>query len=129
MEEAAEDDDDGGLEVGGKETWLADGRKRGRETGREKGRYPTWMMKIVMGFLGSYSEGLAPSRIPPWWGARSVLEGVAEAIVAVMTCVTVVGVFAAMLELRIRNVEDTLTRTEAGFLTPQPHGKSRMQEP
>ena len=62
-------------------------------------------MKIVIGFLGSYSEGLAPSRIPPWWGARRVLEGVAEAIVAVTTCVMVVGVFAAMSKPGIRKVD------------------------
>ena len=27
-------------------------------------------MKTVIGFLGSYLEGSAPSITPPWWGAR-----------------------------------------------------------
>lgn len=25
----------------------------------------TWMIKMIMGFLGSYWDGLPPSRIPP----------------------------------------------------------------
>ena len=76
------------------------------------------MMKIVMGFLGSYSEGLAPSRIPPWWGARSVLDGVVEAMVAVMTCVTVVGVFAAMLEFQIREVDGCFDKHRSSIPHP-----------
>jgi hypothetical protein len=30
----------------------------------------TWMMKRKIGFLGSYSLGLDPSKIPPWGVAR-----------------------------------------------------------
>lgn len=43
----------------------------------------TWMMKMVMGFLGSYTDGFPPSKIPPCGATRTVEVGAAEAVVVV----------------------------------------------
>jgi hypothetical protein len=42
------------------------------------------MMKMVRGFLGSYSDGFAPSKIPPCGATRTAVEvGTADDVVAV----------------------------------------------
>jgi hypothetical protein len=48
-------------------------------------------MNMIMGFFGSYVDGFAPSRIPPWGGALVLLVAVAVAAdtVLVTTAVTV----------------------------------------
>ena len=43
-------------------------------------------MNMMMGFFGSYIEGLPPSMIPPCGGVRLVLDALAAAEVTV--CVT-----------------------------------------
>lgn len=48
----------------------------------------TWMMNMIMGFLGSYLDGLPPSRMPPWGAALTVEEGAREATVLVTVLVT-----------------------------------------
>lgn len=52
------------------------------------------MMKMIMGFLGSYSDGLEPSSIPPWAGALAVEVLVAEVTVVVSKSVTVLVIVA-----------------------------------
>jgi hypothetical protein len=42
------------------------------------------MMKMVMGFLGSYTDGFPPSKIPPCGATRTVEVGAAEAVVVAM---------------------------------------------
>ena len=48
-------------------------------------------MNMIMGFFGSYVDGFAPSRIPPWGGALVLFVAVAVAAdtVLVTTAVTV----------------------------------------
>lgn len=52
------------------------------------------MMNSMMGFFLSYCEGLAPSRMPPWNGARAVDDGETDMTVVVTTLVTVAVVVA-----------------------------------
>jgi hypothetical protein len=79
MEQTAENDDDGSL------CSVSTAVQIRASTGG-----PTWMMKTIMGFFGSYVDGFAPSRMPPCGVALTVLLGVA-AVVAnfVTTSVTV----------------------------------------
>jgi hypothetical protein len=41
------------------------------------------MMKMVRGFLGSYTDGFAPSKMPPCGATRTVEVGAAEVVVVV----------------------------------------------
>ena len=54
-------------------------------------------MNMITGFLGSYTVGTLPSRIPPCAGALAVLDAVAEAIVFV-TISVIVLVSVAMVD-------------------------------
>lgn len=53
------------------------------------------MMKMIIGFLASYLEGLAPSRMPPWWAAREAAE--AATGFAVTVVVTMEDIMLAMI--------------------------------
>ena len=60
------------------------------------------MMKIIMGFLGSYSDGFEPSKIPAWAGALAVLAAVVAVIIVVVnTLVTVVVAVAILNSVRL----------------------------
>lgn len=86
MEEVAEDDDEAGLytrwsvAVGGNEQSIA----------IMTGQQLTWMMKMIMGSLGLYSDGLEPSTTPAWEGARSPSSAVPPALASSVATVDMV---------------------------------------
>jgi hypothetical protein len=57
-------------------------------------------MNMIIGFVGSYLDGLPPSRIPPWGAALTVLLGVREATVLVTVLVTTEAMAAKTLATR-----------------------------
>ena len=54
---------------------------------------------MMIGFFGSYSEGLPPSKTPPCGAARSELDAEAEATVSVTVAVRISVAVAVMVAM------------------------------
>lgn len=78
MQDVAEDDDEGDLIALALASLAVTERRATASLAA-----PTWMMKMVMGFLGSYTDGFPPSKIPPCGATRTVEVGAAEVVVEV----------------------------------------------
>jgi hypothetical protein len=61
----------------------------------------TCIMNKMIGFVGLYADGLAPSKMPPCGGALAVAAVVvAEVTVVVSMSVTVLVIVAMMIDIR-----------------------------
>lgn len=61
----------------------------------------TCIINKIRGFVELYSDGFAPSRMPPCGGARAVAVVVAEVTVVVSMSVTVRVIVAILKEIRL----------------------------